>query len=81
MLLPPPPQFEREENVADHEVLVDAAKAAGLDEAEARQALESDSLKEHVLREVETWRERHRISGVPFFVVNVRDAGGGRACR
>lgn len=65
-------QFEREENVGDTNVLLDAAKAAGLDPQEAQQALEKDSLKEHVSREVEAWREKHRISGVPFFVINVR---------
>ena len=64
--------FENEQDITDHDVLLAAAKKAGLDEAEARQwIVESDEGGKLVDAEVKEAQERN-ISGVPHFTLNGR---------
>ena len=60
----------------DHEVLVAAAKAAGLDEDEVRQVLRSDDFAVDVERDIAQARA-YGITGVPFFVVGGKYAVSG----
>jgi predicted DsbA family dithiol-disulfide isomerase len=57
--------------IGDHDTLVQVASEAGLDEDEARAALESDRYADAV-REDEHLAERIGIQGVPFFVLGRR---------
>lgn len=63
--------FEEERDITDRQTLLDAAKVAGLEEAEVKKWLESDSGGSDVDREVEEAR-RLGVSGVPFFTINKR---------
>jgi predicted DsbA family dithiol-disulfide isomerase len=64
--------FENEQDITDHDVLLAAAKKAGLDEAEARKwIVESDEGGKLVDAEVKEAQERN-ISGVPHFTLNER---------
>lgn len=55
--------------MSDHETLAALATAAGLDEAEVAQVLDSDRYLEDVRADQQQGR-RYGISGVPFFVVD-----------
>jgi predicted DsbA family dithiol-disulfide isomerase len=61
--------FENEQDITDQEVLVEAAKEAGIEGAEARDWLLSGKGGDVVDREVEQAR-RKGISGVPNFMIN-----------
>lgn len=61
--------FTESKPLADHEVLVAAAKAVGLPETEARAVLTSEEYTSEV-REEEALAARYGIQAVPFFVVN-----------
>ena len=61
--------FTESKPLADHEVLVAAAKAVGLPEREARAVLESEAYASEV-REEEAVAVRYGIQAVPFLVVN-----------
>jgi predicted DsbA family dithiol-disulfide isomerase len=63
--------FTDELSTSDHEVLVNAAKAADLDEARARAVLASDEFVDEVRREEDLWRSRG-ISAVPSIIINER---------
>lgn len=64
--------FEQEKDITDHATLLEAAKIAGLDEAEARHwIVESDEGGKVVDAEVKEAQER-AISGVPHFNLNQR---------
>ncbi|HPI50044.1 MAG TPA: DsbA family oxidoreductase [Hyphomonadaceae bacterium] len=56
---------------SDHDVLVGAAKAAGLDEARAREVLTSGEFSDQVRRDEMLWRNRG-INAVPSVVFNER---------
>lgn len=56
-------------NVSDHEVLVRAASAAGLDAAEARAVLASNRHADDVREAEQAWTSRG-IRGVPAIVIN-----------
>jgi predicted DsbA family dithiol-disulfide isomerase len=56
---------------ADHEVLVDAVAAAGLDASRAREILASDEFAQDV-REQEEFYTSHGIHAVPAVIVNDR---------
>jgi predicted DsbA family dithiol-disulfide isomerase len=68
--------MENEQDITDHEVLVTAAKEAGIKEEEAREWLSSD--KGGMEADMEAERARRRgISGVPNFTINgVHRLGG-----
>lgn len=63
--------FTEQKSTSDHEVLVGAAKAAGLDEAKAREILSSGAYTEEVRSDEALWRNRG-ISAVPSVIFNQR---------
>ncbi|MFD8573391.1 DsbA family oxidoreductase [Streptomyces sp. NPDC059639] len=63
-------------NVADHEVLADLAKHAGLDPAEVRRTLRGDAYAAEV-RADESLAARRGVSGVPSFFVDGVPVGAG----
>ena len=63
--------FTDQLSTSDHEVLVGAAKAAGLDERRARQVLASGEFTDDVRRDEMLWRNRG-ISAVPSVIFNQR---------
>ena len=63
--------FTQGRSPADHDVLVDAAVAAGLDGGAARAMLASDRYADAVRADEENWR-RQGISAVPAVIINER---------
>lgn len=63
--------FTDGKNIADKNVLVELAREAGLDGAEAIQILESDRFAQEVKEEEALWAQRG-ISSVPAVIVNDR---------
>jgi predicted DsbA family dithiol-disulfide isomerase len=63
--------FTDQLSTSDHEVLVGAAKAAGLDDRRARQILTSGEFTDEVRRDEMLWRNRG-ISAVPSVIFNQR---------
>ena len=63
--------FTEQKSTSDHEVLVGAAKAAGLDEAKAREVLSSGTYTEEVRQDEALWRNRG-INAVPSVIFNQR---------
>lgn len=63
--------FTRGEDPSNHDVLVAAAASAGLDEAEARQVLESGRFAQEVRESERLWLSRG-INAVPAVVINDR---------
>ncbi|KAJ1683017.1 hypothetical protein LUZ63_021767 [Rhynchospora breviuscula] len=68
--------FLRAENPASTEVLLGAARAAGVDENRAREVLASDEHREAVFGDVDRAADLG-ASGVPFFVLDERYAVSG----
>jgi len=69
--------FEKEQDITSIQFLVAVAHTAGLDAAEAEEYLRSNEGVMEVLEEERVWRTQHRITGVPFFVVNGSDTLSG----
>lgn len=63
--------FTQQKSTSDHEALLEAVKAAGLDVAKAREVLASDAYVEDVRRDEDLWRSRG-ISAVPSVIFNGR---------
>lgn len=63
--------FTEQKSTSDHEVLAGAAKAAGLDEAKAREILASGAYTQEVRSDEALWRNRG-ISAVPSVIFNQR---------
>jgi len=63
--------FTDQLSTSDHEVLVSAAKAAGLDVRKARQVLASGEFSQEVRRDEALWRNRG-IQAVPSIIFNQR---------
>ena len=63
--------FTQGRNPADHEVLLDAAEAAGLDRGSAAAVLSSGSYADEVRAEERFWQAQG-INGVPAIVINRR---------
>lgn len=63
--------FTEQKSTSDHEVLAGAAKAAGLDEAKAREILSSGAYTEEVRQDEALWRNRG-VSAVPSVIFNQR---------
>ena len=63
--------FTEQKSTSDHEVLVGAAKAAGLDAGAARDVLNSGAYAAEVRHEEDVWRNRG-ISAVPSVIFNQR---------
>jgi predicted DsbA family dithiol-disulfide isomerase len=60
--------LEQERNPARRETLVACAAEAGLDAARAGDFLDSGALTEETVKEEKTLRQKHRITGVPYFI-------------
>jgi predicted DsbA family dithiol-disulfide isomerase len=63
--------FTEQKSTSDHDVLVGAARAAGLDETKAREVLTSGGFADEVRAEEEVWRNRG-INAVPSVIFNQR---------
>lgn len=63
--------FTQQKPTSDHDVLVEAAEAAGLDGGKAREVLASGAYAEDVRREEALWRNRG-IHAVPSVIFNGR---------
>jgi predicted DsbA family dithiol-disulfide isomerase len=63
--------FAQARQVFDHDVISDVAAGAGLDPAAVREVLDGDAWADEV-REDEAQAQRLGISGVPFFVLDMR---------
>jgi len=63
--------FEKERDITSHQVILEAAVEAGLDEEEAREVLSSDRFGPEVDRETATARAEN-IGGVPHFTIQDR---------
>jgi predicted DsbA family dithiol-disulfide isomerase len=64
--------FEAEQDIGDREVLADAAASAGMERGAVAAFLASDAKAAEVKAEAEAFRREHRVTGVPFFVLNGR---------
>ena len=64
--------FEREQNLAQHDVLLDAVDSAGGDVDAARTMLESEEYKDVVEDKIEE-AFNMGVSGVPFFIIGPED--------
>jgi predicted DsbA family dithiol-disulfide isomerase len=62
--------FEQEGNLGDREAMIAVTSKAGLDAAKTRAMLESDGKKADVLESVRTYASKHRITGVPYFIID-----------
>ena len=63
--------FEEEKDISDHEVLLEAARRAGIDEIDARMWLTDQAEGTEVDEQAAYARERG-ITGVPHFTLNDR---------
>lgn len=68
--------FENEKDITSHDVLLEAAKRAGLDEEEVKGWLGSNAGGDIVDKEVRAARQ-HGVTGVPNFTINGRYEVGG----
>lgn len=65
--------FEEGKNIGDHEVLIEAARECGMDEAVVRTLLATDADRDAVREEIDT-ANRMGITGVPCFLIEGRYA-------
>lgn len=63
--------FSEEKDVNDKDILIAAARVAGLDGDKARRILESDDYGDVVRAEQQQWRE-NGVNGVPAFILDGR---------
>lgn len=69
--------FEQEKNLGDLDVLIDAAKDAGLDVAAATEMLKGDGERDAVLSDVRMAHSDYGVTGVPFFIFDNKFAFSG----
>merc|ERR1712176_1201337 len=67
--------FEEEKNLGDMSILLSAAEAAGLDKTETETFLKSDEGRAEVQHDINNWRRRYGINGVPYFVISTDGHG------
>jgi predicted DsbA family dithiol-disulfide isomerase len=65
--------FEEGKNIGDHQVLIEAARECGMDEAVVRTLLATDADRDKVREEIDT-ANRMGITGVPCFLIEGRYA-------
>jgi predicted DsbA family dithiol-disulfide isomerase len=68
--------FENAANINSIDVLISLAKQVGMDEGDARQAMENKELLEGVRAKDVLAKTKMRVTGVPFFIIEPN--GGGR---
>ena len=62
--------FEKGENINEDKVLVEIASNLGIDQGKARKSLEGDNSFRYTVQEKDQiHKQRMRISGVPFFII------------
>jgi len=69
--------FEEEKNLGSLEVLLAAAKNAGLDEAKANDYLSSNEDRDEIKSMAMSVMEEYGVSGVPFYIFNDKYAFSG----
>jgi len=65
--------FEKAQNISRIDVLVRIAREVGLDHEEARKYLQSSEAEELVRREAREGRLKHKVTGVPTFMISRPD--------
>jgi len=65
--------FEKAQNISRIDVLVKIAREVGLDHEEARKYLQSGEGAEAVQREAREGRQKHKVTGVPTFMISRPD--------
>jgi len=65
--------FEKAQNISRVDVLVRIAREVGLDHEEARKYLQSGEGEEAVRREAREGRLKHKVTGVPTFMISRPD--------
>ena len=60
--------FENERNLGDKVVLLDAAVEAGLKYSDTFEFLGTSKGREEVRQQINYWKSKYQMSGVPFFV-------------
>jgi len=65
--------FEKAQNISRIDVLVRIAREVGLDYEEARKYLQSSEGEEPVKREAKEGRLKHKVTGVPTFMISRPD--------
>jgi predicted DsbA family dithiol-disulfide isomerase len=65
--------FEKAQNISRIDVLVKIAREVGLDPEEARKYLQNSEGEEIVKREAREGRLRHKVTGVPTFMISRPD--------
>jgi predicted DsbA family dithiol-disulfide isomerase len=63
-------------DISDRQTLLNVAAGAGLDRGKAEAVLNGDEGME-AIKEAEALSRRHRVDGVPFFIVNGKITLGG----
>jgi predicted DsbA family dithiol-disulfide isomerase len=61
--------FTEGRDISNHQTLIDVVAEAGLDRSQTEAVLSSDDGME-AIKEAEELSRRHRVDGVPFFIVN-----------
>jgi predicted DsbA family dithiol-disulfide isomerase len=61
--------FTEGRDINNHQTLIDVVAEAGLDRSQVEAALNSGDGIE-AIRETEELSRRHRVDGVPFFIIN-----------
>jgi len=71
--------FEEEKSMGDRDILVDCAKRAGMVESDVRDFLEDAKGPgaQEVHKELDGYGQKHRVSGVPFFIFNDKHSMSG----
>jgi len=69
--------FEQEKDLTDPAFLLEVAEQSGLDRAAAGRMLESSEGAAELYSEEQQWRSSHRITSVPFFLINGKEAMSG----
>jgi len=68
--------FTEGRDISDRQTLLDVGAVAGLDRGKAEAVLKGNDGLE-VIREAEGLSQRHRVEGVPFFIINGEITLGG----
>ncbi|KAJ2847568.1 hypothetical protein IWW36_003793 [Coemansia brasiliensis] len=63
--------FEQEQDIGDHDVLLDAAEEAGLDRDQTRNYLQSNDGLDALQTKMQQFKKLG-VSGVPFYIINNR---------
>ena len=66
--------FEKGENINNEEVLAEIASSVGIDKDKAKESMAGDNEYSYAVHEKDQlYKQRMRVSGVPFFVIDRKD--------